>query len=278
MLGSTEFNREQAVRSLVIGAIVCLCGLHAQAQLAEPNARGVRFGHVHLKVADIELHKRLWTELFDAVLVEKKGYAAVRVPGALVFFTEGEPTAPSSDTAMDHFGFRVQDLDAVLATWRALGYTVDSNAGDESGPRTTYLTMPGGIRLQLQEDRDLSVKTRMDHIHFIPPKPNSLMTWYSETFGATPAAQRSIDSTLTVPGSSLSFAAATRPRSPTDGTAIDHVSFEVDDWDAFVTMLEGKGVEFEFGPVYIESIDLWVAFFTDPSGVSVEITHGLDQF
>ena len=38
------------------------------------------------------------------------------------------------------------------------------------------------------------------------------------------------------------------------------------------------GVELEFPPRYIESIALKIAFFTDPSGVRVELTEGLDLY
>lgn len=59
----------------------------ARAQLAAPNDLGVAFGHVHLSVADVGVHEELWTRLFDAVLAEKAGFSAVRIPGTLVFFT-----------------------------------------------------------------------------------------------------------------------------------------------------------------------------------------------
>ena len=34
----------------------------AQAQLAVPNEAGLAYGHVHLNVTDMELHKQLWGE------------------------------------------------------------------------------------------------------------------------------------------------------------------------------------------------------------------------
>ena len=56
----------------------------AHAQLAVPNDAGLTFGHVHLNVSDIELHKQLWVEHFGGV-VTQKGFAgrgaAARLPG-----------------------------------------------------------------------------------------------------------------------------------------------------------------------------------------------------
>ena len=70
----------------LIGIAVFLCTYPATAQFAVPNDRGVAFGHMHLVVDDLELHKRLWPNLFGAELVEKQGYTAVRVADALIFF------------------------------------------------------------------------------------------------------------------------------------------------------------------------------------------------
>lgn len=266
------------MRHLVVSAIALLFTYPAQAQLAEPNTRGVTFCHVHLNVADRELHKKLWTELFDATLIEKEGYAAISVPGALLFLTEAEPTAPSKNTAMDHFAFRVQDLEEVLAKWRVLGNEVDSKSPGEDGFPRAYLTMPGGIRLELQEDPLLTVKTRMDHVHFFTPQNSELMAWYADIFGAIPPSESNKELAAQIPGSGLTFSKVAESRLPTDGTAIDHIGFEVEDWDAVIEMIRDEGLEFEFGPVYVESLDIWVAFFNDPSGVLVEVSHGLDKF
>ena len=97
-------------------------------------------------------------------------------------------------------------------------------------------------------------------------------------FGVAPVTQDERGSFASIPGSELRFEDTEEDRLPTDGTAIDHIGFEIQEWDAFVETLQEAGIQFEFGPVYIESLDLWVAFFNDPGGVLVEITHGLDQF
>ena len=266
------------MRGLIIAAIALPCLYSCEAQFAEFNDRGVTFGHVHLVVADIELHQKLWPELFDAFLVEKQGYSAVRVSNALIFFRDAEPTAPSAKTALDHFGLTVRSVGDVLSKWRALGYEVDSEATDESGLSSAYITMPGGVRLALQENPNQSESTSMGHVHFVTPIRDELMAWYAARFGATASAQGDIVNASNIPGSGLSFEDSETERLPTSGAAIDHIGFEVQEWDAFIAMLEDHNVEFEFGPAYVESLDLLVAFFNDPSGVLVEITHGLDQF
>ena len=75
----------------------------------------------------------------------------------------------------------------------------------------------------------------------------------------------------------LSFGNARSERLPTRGRAIDHIGFELDDLAAFCKMLEAKGIEFDVPLREIPAIGLKVAFFTDPAGVYIELTEGLDD-
>ena len=262
----------------LIVIIVVLCACPVAAQFAVPNDRGVSFGHMHVVVEDLELHKRLWPELFGAELVEKQGYTAVRIANALIFFRDAEPTATSVETAMDHFGLKVRNLEGVISKWRALGYEVDSEKANASGSVATYITMPGGIKLALSEEPKQSASAAMGYVQLVTPISGELLAWYAERFGVAPVTQDENGHFASIPGSELRFQNTEKDRLPTDGTAIDHIGFEIQEWDEFVETLQEAGIQFEFGPVYIESLDLWVAFFNDPSGVLVEITHGLDKF
>lgn len=250
----------------------------ANAQLADPNELGVSFAHVHLSTTDLGAHAALWSDLFGGETVEREGYTAVAIPGALVFFTEQEPTAPSVSTSADHFGFKVRDIEAVLSEWRARGNDVDDEWTSAEGRAKAYITMPDGVRLELEEDPDLAAEAEMHHVHIYTPQHRDLREWYVDLFAAEPRARGAIETTADVPGANLSFSSSEEKRAATDGTAIDHVGFEVENMEGFVETLQDKGVSIEFGPLYIEGLDLWVAFFTDPSGVLVEVTEGLDHF
>jgi len=98
----------------------------AHAQLAVPNEAGLTYGHMHLNVSDAELHKRLWVEHFGGVLTQKGSLIAVRLNGLLIALSGREPTAGSQGSVMDHFGFKVRNMENFLAEWRAAGYAVDS--------------------------------------------------------------------------------------------------------------------------------------------------------
>lgn len=266
------------MRKVLVAVITLLVPCNVQGQLAQPNGSGVRFAHVHLSVADVELHKTLWPDLFGGVLIEEAGYAAVGVPGALIFFTEREPTAPSVGTAVNHFGLKVRDLEAVLTKWRAHGYEVDSGFTGGEGLPQAYITMPNGARVELQGDPALQTDSEMHHVHFYSPKHREILAWYTDIFAGVPRTRGTIETTADVPGSNLSFAESDGEVTATSGTAVDHIGFEVNDINAFAQMLESKGVELEGPPFYVESLDLWVAFFRDPNGARVEVTNGLDHF
>lgn len=266
------------IRRLAFIATAAMFTQNANAQFAAFNNHGVTFGHMHVVVADLDFHKRLWPELFGAELVEREGFSAVRISNALIFFRHSEPTAPSTKTALDHFGLTVRDVNDVVAKWRALGYEVDAKSNGNDDASSVFITLPDGIRLALLEDPSQAEATSMAFVHVVTPARDELMAWYTEVFGADGATRENASSVLTMPGAYLKFEEANTARLPTDGAAIDHIGFEIENWDAFIESLQSAGTQFEFGPAYIESLDLWVAFFNDPSGVLVEVTHGLEHF
>jgi catechol 2,3-dioxygenase-like lactoylglutathione lyase family enzyme len=266
------------MRLLLTVALALLWARPAPAQLARPNAAGVTFAHVHLNVTDVEVHKKLWVEQFDGVVVQKGSLVTVKFPGQLVVFTERAPTGGSQGTVMDHFGFKVRSLAEVLASWRAAGLEVQSEFTGAEGFPNAYVVAPDGVRFELQEDPDLRVKAEAYHIHFFTPDYQELLDWYVDVFSAVQAPRGTIQSTANVPGQNLSFANSREAREPTQGRAIDHIGFEVDNLEAFVQTLEARGIEFDVPYRVIDSIGLAIAFFTDPSGVRIELTEGFDEY
>lgn len=265
-------------RSIFGGLLVLLIGAPLRAQLAPPNEAGVTFGHVHLNVTDLELHKRLWVEHFGGEVVVKGQLTTVRVPGAIIALSERAPTRASQRTVMDHFGFKVRDYEGVLAGWRAAGHEVQAEFTGVEGERNAYLLGPDSLRIEVQEDTALAVVAEHYHVHWFTDGNEELRAWYADLFSATPRARGTLPVTADVPGSNLSFSGTRTERAPTRGTAIDHVGFEIDGLKEFCAMLEARGVVFDLPYREIPSIELAIAFFTDPSGVRVELTEGFDRY
>lgn len=266
------------MKLLLTAAALLMLVSPAHAQLAVPNDAGLTYGHVHLNVSDVELHKRLWVEHFGGVVTQKGFLVAVRLPGFLVALSPTDPTGPSRGTVMDHFGFKVRDMGKFLAKWRAAGYEVDSEFTGAEGQLNAYITMPDGARVEMQEDQMLPVEISGYHIHFITPEYEELLAWYTDVFGLEVRSRGSIQTTTNAPGMNMSFGNAGRAMAATRGRAIDHIGFELDDLEAFTQQLTAKGIEFDVEYREIGSIELKIAFITDPSGVYIELTEGYDAY
>ena len=262
----------------VASAAVLAIATPAYAQLASPNPAGVAFGHVHLNVKDIDVHRKLWVEHFDGVVVEKGPLVAVKLPGMLIALRQAEPTGGSEGTVMDHFGFKVRNLPEILAAWRAAGYQVGREFIGSEGFPNAYLMGPDNLKLEVQEDKTLAVKASAYHLHFLLADYVKLRDWYVDTFSLEPRKRGTIATTADVPGMNLSFATSATPTVGTKGRTIDHIGFEITDLEAFCKKLEARGVKFDVPFRRVPAIGLNIAYITDPSGVYIELTEGYKKY
>jgi len=266
------------MRRLISIFILLTLASPLQAQLAVPNDAGLAFGHVHLNVSDIDLHKQLWVEHFDGAVVQKGQLTMVKFPGFLLALREQEPTDGSQGSVINHFGFKVRNLAKFLAKWRAAGYSVDREFNGAEGQPNAYVTMPDGVWVELQEDQMLPVEVSGYHIHFLTDTFEELLDWYVDVFDLEIRPRGRIKTTTNVPGMNMSFATSDVATVGTSGRAIDHIGFEVDDLQAFCENLKSKGIAFDVEYREVEALELKLAFITDPSGVSIELTEGLDRY
>jgi catechol 2,3-dioxygenase-like lactoylglutathione lyase family enzyme len=258
--------------------LLCLLSMPAHSQLATPNSAGMTYGHVHLNVSDIEVHKQIWVEHFNGVVVQKGPLTAVRFPNMLVALTEQVPTMGSRETRMDHFGFKVRNMGRFLDKWRAAGLEVGRIFLGAEGQTNAYIMLPDGVYVEMQEDQGLQEEITGYHIHFITADHEELLAWYTDIFGLEIRPRGSIATTTNAPGMNISFGGTRQERKATRGAAIDHIGFEFDDLEAFCRELEAKGIEFDVPFRDIPAIGLKIAFITDPAGVFIELTEGYDDF
>ena len=189
----------------------------AYAQLAVPNEVGLTYGHVHLNVSDVELHKQLWVDHFGGVVTQKGSLIAVRLPGLLVALSGREPTGGSAGSVMDHFGFKVRNMAEFLAKWRAAGYSVGREFTGAEGQLNAFVTMPGGALVELQEDQMLPSEVVGYHVHFRTPDFEELLDWYLDVFDLEMRPRGNILTTTNVPGMNLSFGTADEAAGPHAG-------------------------------------------------------------
>ena len=75
----------------------------------------------------------------------------------------------------------------------------------------------------------------------------------------------------------MSFSKAETATVPTKGRGVDHIGFEIKGLAEFCKKMEAAGVKFDVPYRNVPAIGLAIAFFTDPWGVYVELTEGLDK-
>src|SRR4051794_33491681 len=107
-------------RHLACAAAVLLCATPAFAQLVEPNQIGLRMGHVHLSVKDVEAQKQFWVGAMGGKLVTNGPLELIEFPGTYVMLRKVDTAVePNAGAIVNHFGFTVKDMPAALAKWKA---------------------------------------------------------------------------------------------------------------------------------------------------------------
>ena len=249
------------------------------AQLVEPNQVGVRMGHIHLAVKDVDAQKQFWTATMGGTLVKNGPLELIQFPGVFIMLRQSEPSASPAGSIVEHFGFIVKDMPAALARWKAANIETQPT----ENPNEVYVLAPDGIRVEVYGEPALPTPVSMNHIHFYPTDIPAIKAWYVMAFGANPGRRpcvaclsnpRMIEAD-DLPGVNLSFSPGNKPPLPTKGRSLDHIGFEVDNLEAFVSSLEAKGIKIEAPIRSIPGTRLKVAFLTDPWGTYIELTEGL---
>ena len=247
-----------------------LSGMTANAQLPAPNTSGVSSGHTHLVVPNVAKHREIW-KLLGGVERTSGRLQALMFPGMFILLREGQPSAVSVNTTANHIGFTINDYSLYKAKLEAVGASFFMDDGEGQ----IIADLPDGVRIELALDAEQDLLIMFHHTHLSPADTGELRQWYVEVFGAEIGERRGMPSAV-IPGGRVDF--LENPNGdplPTQGTAIDHIGFEVADLDAFAERMDAMGIVFNRSPECIDAIELCIAFITDPLGTYIEITQGL---
>ena len=272
-------HKGPSVFTIVLACSV-LFSTMAFAQLGEPaNDLGVRLGHVHLTVKDVDAHKRFWTEMLGGTLVKNGPLTMIQFPGVFVVLQQGQSTAPPAGSIVDHFGFVLKDINAARARWKAanVNYTIGA-----TNPNQGYVEAPDGIRVEVFGDPSLPGPIGMDHIHMLLPTTDipAIQAWYDKVLGGLPGKRKTVarggvTDCVYFHRFNVSFSPSDTKREPTKGRSLDHVGFEVKNLDEFAKKLEASGIKLDSPPRQIPNSRIKVAFLTDPWGTYIELSENL---
>lgn len=247
----------------------------SSAQLLPPNEAGLTMGHVHLNVRDVEAQRKFWIEQFGATIVERREISGVKLPGTLILFRLRQPAGGTEGTVLDHIGLTVPNLADALKRLRDAGIPVLREFTGSEGFPNAYVMGPDEVRIELQQEPTQGRVAVSHHLHYYVGDAPAIRDWYVKTFSLH-ARKRGAHLAADIPGMNLSFQPfKTPPAIGTKGRSLDHVGFEVRNLEAFCKQLEASGVKLDM-PYRKDSIGR--AMLTDPLGVSIELTEGLDKF
>lgn len=265
----------------------------ASAQLVVAKDGAVVYGHHHLNVTAIEPHKKFFVDALggSAIKIGTNNLEIVKFPGVLIFFTQRAPTGGTIGTTANHIGFSVPDVRTVVDRIKANGFkmvtateAVGRQVKDDiaaplqpGGASIAFALGPDDAKVELVEARQQTVPVQLHHIHFFAQQNTEMQAWYGKVFGAKPrrpaAGAAFVSSDF--PGVALNFTPSPTPVVGTQGRAVDHVGFEVQNLDAFVKKLEADGIKLERPYTKVAALDIAIAFVRDPWGTYIELTDGL---
>jgi catechol 2,3-dioxygenase-like lactoylglutathione lyase family enzyme len=272
----------------------------AFAQLSNKEAPAI-VGHFHLNVTSVEAHKKFWVDALGGTALQlgPGNIDVIRFPDTLIFLRVQAPTGPSRGTAFDHIGFAVPNVRDVVAKVRANGFQTTNGREPKPGQTVSpqaagtpeevagvaYVLGPDGAKVELVTNRDANPPPiKYHHVHFINKQYVDMQQWYMKAFDAalrTGQTDFFIGADLPGVGYSLNFFRWEGDQSVTHvgtaGRVVDHVGFEVKNLQEFCRKLEAKGIALTtpYGKMPGMS-NVANAFLTDPWGVSIELTEGLE--
>jgi catechol 2,3-dioxygenase-like lactoylglutathione lyase family enzyme len=276
-------------------AVLALSSLSPSPSPAQTiTAEGpVVYGHHHFNTTDFAAQKAFYIDTLGgtAAKIGTNGIEVITFPNVFLFFRPMQaPTGGTIGSTVNHIGFSVPDLRAVVAKLKAGGYrmiTSDSVAATvkitddiaAASPTTNiaFVLGPEDVKVELVEVKAQVLPIQLHHVHFFGQQQSDMQAWYAKTFGAIvqPAPPGQVFVTDQLPGVTLSFSPSATATVGTEGRALDHIGFEVKNLEAFTKKLQAEGITLTVPYRQVPALGIAIAFIKDPWGTNIEMTEGL---
>jgi catechol 2,3-dioxygenase-like lactoylglutathione lyase family enzyme len=264
----------------LVGGVIGL-GLvgSTHAQLFPAGDEMMTMGHILLNVSDVAPHREFWTSQFDAKPLKVGTLEGITIPGVVVLFRVQPRTGPSEGTTINHMGLKLNKLSDFTARFDKAGLKYDPpRIGREKTPQT-YVNGPDTFRMELVEDSTLPAPVVSHHLHYWLEHPADVKKWYVQKLLLKPTMRGPYDSG-DVPGMNLTLAplgSQKVPGVPTRGRLMDSIGFDVRDLKAYVEKIKANGATFDVPYGRDPELGLMSATVTDPWGVTIRLTEGLNK-
>jgi hypothetical protein len=258
--------------------------LPLRGQLAPVNELGLSIGHMHVFPADREREAKAWLALGGQLEYNLSNNIPIGFPGIIILIGNPRPAnLGSAGSVIDHVAFRVPNLDTTVTrikgiqTWwknGTWGWTIEPGATATQA----FATSPGGIKVEILEDKSLKTPIVLDHVHYYTEEARlkPMEDYFAKMFGAKPVAGKA--DTLSMPGGDLVFSKSEIAPLPTTGRTLDHVGFNMLNAEALAAyskVLEEKGAKMDrpYAPASMGMTHLVTDF-----GTSIEVTKAQNAY
>jgi catechol 2,3-dioxygenase-like lactoylglutathione lyase family enzyme len=253
----------------------------------------VVYGHHHFNTTDMAAQKRFYVEALGGTpaTIGTNNLEVIEFPNVFLFFRPMQaPSGGTIGSTVNHIGFSVPDLKPVVARIKANGFRMitsesvaatvkvtDDIAAASPTTNIAFALAPEDIKVELVEMKTQAAPIQLHHVHFFGEQQSEMRAWYAKVFGAAeqPQGQGQVFMTAQLPGVTLSFSPSPTPTVGTQGRALDHIGFEVENLEAFTKRLEADGIPLTVSYRTVPALDIAIAFIKDPWGTNIELTEGL---
>jgi catechol 2,3-dioxygenase-like lactoylglutathione lyase family enzyme len=281
---------------LVLAGLLAVPATSSHAQILVGKEGPVVYGHHHLNTTDMAAQKKFFVDTLGGTVrhigTGDRAQDIIEFPNVQIWFRPMQaPTGGTIGTTVNHIGFSVNNIHAVVSKLKAAGYkmiTTDSVAPTvkvtddvaAASPTTNiaFVLGPEQTKVEFVEVKDQKLPIQLHHIHFFGEKNTEMQAWYAKTFGAkllTPNPGSAFVQDQ-LPGVFLNFTPSTTPTVGTTGRALDHIGFEIKNLEAFTKQLEAQGIKLDRPYTKVPALGIAIAFIKDPWGTNIEMTEGLD--
>ena len=262
-----------------VGLAILAVGLLAAA--APDDVRAQADYNVNITSSAPAESVRWYAEHLDCAPLADRDDTADCYGTEVTFVTQ--PTMGSTQgTGINHIGFSFADVTAKMDELESVGVrgsgvrlqrfpggaTLREAPG---GYLHGYIFDPWGTRIELLQDPDL---LGFHQVHLSAVDPQATLGWYEEMLGGEPAVHAGSDEGLRF-GDAWIFVSEHSDGTPatTEGRAVDHIGFVVEDIDAAAAELMAAGVDFQQEPVVPENARTSArrAFVYGPDNVRVAL-------
>lgn len=264
-------------RSTIVVAALAL------AALGPGVAGAAQLHHVQIIAASPSEAVRWYARHLDCTPLAERN-DATDCQGVELIFVARPTRGSTQGTGVNHIAFSYADVEAKMAGLEAVGVRGSGVRLQRFEDGATLRELPGlfwhgylfdpwGTRIELVGDPE---RQGFHHIHLSASDPQATLAWYREGLGGKPARLKGQQDGLLF-GDIWLFAdphPAGKP-APTNGRAVTHIGFEVQDLAAAAPDMRRKGVELDGEPAAPPNgrSDARQAFALGPDSVTVAVVE-----